>query len=699
MGVEIDWGLNAAQPSILNSLIQSYQAGRQLGLQHQADNAFSALKNDPTNADALTTLAATDPQRANAFMSVASANRAAQARQAGADYVNASNGRASVAPPSPTPQGGLGQAQAQPPALLNPAHPATQDVGAAVANGADPSDALARVVQYGGPEMAAQMQALVKGSYDLNLSKANDAANTMGRAAFNLLKSIPMDPGNPQASLNARRQAALQLAPQLAQHGITPDQIANYDYSDNGLHGLIGQAVTVDQAMAQSNADRDYALKAADQHKGVIQTVTNADGTTTSRLVDPMTGAVIGAGGSGASGGGGAPRTALAGNNPGGIQDGSFAKSQPGYTGANGRFAQFDTLEHGVAAQTALLQSYVSRGFDTPAKIAARWAPAGDGNNNPTVYAANIARQMGIGVNDKIGAAQIGAFQQAQAKQENSMYSAPGQPGSGGGGGGSTLTGNDGGGTGGLGQQGVDLAAIEYLKSGKLPTNVGRSGAANRAVIARAAQMAQDQGMSLDDVISGRAQWSASKAALAAAMKNFAGGGKGEQIVRSLGVANDHLDTLAQAAQALQNGDNRTLNALGNSIAAWSGKPAPTTFNALRDIVMDEVVKAVTGTGGALGDRESLQANFGNANSPAQLIQGIQGLKRLMGGQLTGFAREYKATTSRDDFAKFVSPTTARELGMGGQIAPVKITGDADYAKLPSGSLFIGPDGHTRRKP
>ena len=31
--------------------------------------------------------------------------------------------------------------------------------------------------------------------------------------------------------------------------------------------------------------------------------------------------------------------------------------------------------------------------------------------------------------------------------------------------------------------------------------------------------------------------------------------------------------------------------------------------------------------------------------------------------------------------------------------APVKITGDADYDKLPSGSLFIGPDGQQRRKP
>jgi hypothetical protein len=37
--------------------------------------------------------------------------------------------------------------------------------------------------------------------------------------------------------------------------------------------------------------------------------------------------------------------------------------------------------------------------------------------------------------------------------------------------------------------------------------------------------------------------------------------------------------------------------------------------------------------------------------------------------------------------------------GAGVPTAPVKITGDADYNKLPSGSLFIGPDGQQRRKP
>lgn len=112
---------------------------------------------------------------------------------------------------------------------------------------------------------------------------------------------------------------------------------------------------------------------------------------------------------------------ALDGNNPGGLNDGAFARSQPGYVGNNGRYAAFATMADGVAAQRALLASYVRRGYNTPAKIANRWAPVGDGNNS-AAYAANIARQMGIGVNDQIGAAQLNAFQHAQAMTENHRY-------------------------------------------------------------------------------------------------------------------------------------------------------------------------------------------------------------------------------------------------------------------------------------
>ncbi|MDE2104495.1 MAG: tail fiber domain-containing protein, partial [Patescibacteria group bacterium] len=105
-------------------------------------------------------------------------------------------------------------------------------------------------------------------------------------------------------------------------------------------------------------------------------------------------------------------------NNPANIEAGSFAKNMPGYQGSDGRFAVFDTPEHGRDAQIALLKSYVSRGYDTPAKIANRWAPGSEKGNNPLQYAKALAAGAGIGVDDPISATAIPKIASAQARVE-----------------------------------------------------------------------------------------------------------------------------------------------------------------------------------------------------------------------------------------------------------------------------------------
>jgi hypothetical protein len=78
--------------------------------------------------------------------------------------------------------------------------------------------------------------------------------------------------------------------------------------------------------------------------------------------------------------GGQLPR-GLRNNNPGNIEDGPLAKSLPGYKGSDGRFAIFETPEHGLGAMDALLTSYGRRGLKTVGEVIGRWAPKGDGNN------------------------------------------------------------------------------------------------------------------------------------------------------------------------------------------------------------------------------------------------------------------------------------------------------------------------------
>lgn len=87
--------------------------------------------------------------------------------------------------------------------------------------------------------------------------------------------------------------------------------------------------------------------------------------------------------------------------NPGNIENGSFARSQPGYVGSDGRFAQFDTMDHGIDAQSALLHSYGNKGLNTLNAIINRYAPSSD-NNNTNAYASFVSKKMGVDPNQPL---------------------------------------------------------------------------------------------------------------------------------------------------------------------------------------------------------------------------------------------------------------------------------------------------------
>jgi hypothetical protein len=113
--------------------------------------------------------------------------------------------------------------------------------------------------------------------------------------------------------------------------------------------------------------------------------------------------------------------------------------------------------------------------------------------------------------------------------------------------------------------------------------------------------------------------------------------------LKSINVADDHLKVLNSTIGALQNGDVKLLNQLGNTISTQMGAPAPTDFNGVKTIVADELVKAILGGAGALGDRKAIQETVNSASSPEQLQSMIKRYQQLMDGQRTGLAEQYKS--------------------------------------------------------
>lgn len=81
-------------------------------------------------------------------------------------------------------------------------------------------------------------------------------------------------------------------------------------------------------------------------------------------------------------------------NNPGNIE---YSKTNPwvGQNGDDGRFAKFETPEHGIRALGRNLLSYQRQGVDTVGEIINRWAPEKDGNNT-AAYIKSVCERLGV---------------------------------------------------------------------------------------------------------------------------------------------------------------------------------------------------------------------------------------------------------------------------------------------------------------
>lgn len=141
----------------------------------------------------------------------------------------------------------------------------------------------------------------------------------------------------------------------------------------------------------------------------------------------------------------------------------------------------------------------------------------------------------------------------------------------------------------------------------------------------------------------------------------FAGGKQG-QATNSINVSIAHLGTMGELASALGNGDIPAFNKLAQAVAEQTGQPAPVNFDAAKQIVSSEIVKAITAGGGALADRQEAEKAVRRANSPGQLAGVIKTQKELLAGQLNGLRLQYKNSTGLDDFETHLLPQTRTEL-------------------------------------
>lgn len=185
---------------------------------------------------------------------------------------------------------------------------------------------------------------------------------------------------------------------------------------------------------------------------------------------------------------------------------------------------------------------------------------------------------------------------------------------------------------------------VQAIKDGRMKP-VDPSGTFAKSAIGQAVLAAQSADTSID---------ATSYPTKTKALVAFATGPEGKAVT-SFNVAQSHLDTLQQAAAALDNGSiplaNRALNALG----VQGGATAPAAFAATKNVVANEIVKTIVPGQSAEGDRQEVQNEITAAQTPAQLQAVISKYQELMSGKLAGLRQQYETSTGMTNFESKLS--------------------------------------------
>lgn len=171
----------------------------------------------------------------------------------------------------------------------------------------------------------------------------------------------------------------------------------------------------------------------------------------------------------------------------------------------------------------------------------------------------------------------------------------------------------------------------------------------------------------------------------------FAVGAEGKSM-KSISTSIDHMQTLRELGEALNNGNTQMFNQVAQAWAKRTGKAAPTNFEAAKNIIGGEIVKGIVGAGGGEGDREKAQGALDAVGSPSQIGGALDTVTDLLGGQLKGLEQQYKAgTNGRSDFReKYLTPEAQKAFeahGGGGK------SGGASFdVPAPDGKTYSFPN-------
>lgn len=226
----------------------------------------------------------------------------------------------------------------------------------------------------------------------------------------------------------------------------------------------------------------------------------------------------------------------------------------------------------------------------------------------------------------------------------------------------------------------IDYYANLYNQTQTLPSLGMGAAPIRQKILSRAAQLGMAGGETAAEGAANVAANAQTRAAEKRTLAEFTSG-VASRTVRANNTALNHIETMERLADDLANTDIRIVNTAKTAFQKALGGAAPTNFDAAKQIVAAEVVKAVVQNGGSMRERGEAEANIARANSPEQLKGVLATYRELLAGQLASLEQSYATGTNRKDFRSRLSPAT-RKLLESRDEAPVPAPGTAPPTDL-----------------
>jgi hypothetical protein len=109
-------------------------------------------------------------------------------------------------------------------------------------------------------------------------------------------------------------------------------------------------------------------------------------------------------------------------------------------------------------------------------------------------------------------------------------------------------------------------------------------------------------------------------------------GAVGQQLL-AIGTARQHMQLFSQLADALDNGNNQTLNKIGNALGIEFGSDKATNLKIAAQAFGGEVGKAFDGAGVTAGEREQAESAYSDALAKGQFKGAVQTVDKLLAGK------------------------------------------------------------------